>query len=636
MNYLTSAIVLLFTIAAFSQSKELYKSSSIPTELKVKANAVVRYYSVDVSIEEEDEVHIVEKRIVTVLNENGISAIQAGQGYDNYREIEEILAKVYDANGNEIEKFKKRDFADHSAVDGGTLYSDSRVMFMGYSSPTYPYTVEFYCKTITSNTAAIPTWRPIPTYYVSVENATYTFQDKVGLGLRYKEKYFKGYNLKGSNTENTLDYSIQNVKPVLYEDFGPSFSKITPQLMVAVENFQFYGVKGKAKNWEEFGAWINDALLRDRQAVSEKTKQEIKNLTSGIDDPVEKAKKVFEFVQENTRYISVQVGIGGVQPIPAMEVDELKYGDCKGLTNYAQSLLEIAGVPSYYCIVEAGRDIVDLEDDFASLEQGNHIILAIPEKNNEELMWVDCTSQLYPFNFIGDFTDNRNVLVVKPDKSEIIRTKVYVDSLNTQNTMAKIIIDSNGGLKSQIVRKTKGLQYDNRFGIERQDDRDVKLFYKRNWDNINNLQIQDYSFINNKNIAEFTEKLDIVTDNYITVIGDKFLLVPNMFNINTYVPSRYRSRKQSVQISRGYLDQDEYSIIIPSKFEVEALPDNVSVKNDFGEYSFQIKQEGNTITYKRKLFIKRGEYPNSAYKSFRDFMKDIKKWDNSKIVLKAI
>ena len=81
---------------------------------------------------------------------------------------------------------------------------------------------------------------------------------------------------------------------------------------------------------------------------------------------LEKAKIVYRYVQDNTRYISVQVGIGGIQPIAAIEVDELKYGDCKGLTNYTQALLDIAGVESFYTIVQAGKEIVDFDSDFAS------------------------------------------------------------------------------------------------------------------------------------------------------------------------------------------------------------------------------------------------------------------------------
>ena len=55
-------------------------------------------------------------------------------------------------------------------------------------------------------------------------------------------------------------------------------------------------------------------------------------------DPIEKAKIVYKYMQEKTRYISVQVGIGGFKPMLAKDVDRLGYGDCKALSNYTKAL----------------------------------------------------------------------------------------------------------------------------------------------------------------------------------------------------------------------------------------------------------------------------------------------------------
>ncbi|WP_417871162.1 DUF3857 domain-containing protein [Winogradskyella sp.] len=634
MKYISAAIFLFITIAGFSQSEDLYKLESIPVELKTKANAVVRLNDVSVVITSKDELSIKEKRIVTVLNEKGNSAIGAYASYDKYNKIKKIEARIFDESGEEIKKFKKRDFIDRSAVDGGTLYSDSRVLLMGYTPATYPYTVEFYYELESSNTAAIPTWRPITGYYVGVEKDIYNLQDNEDLGLRFKEKNLQDYNITKSNSSTSLSYTLENALPIAPEDLSPSYYNYYPQVLVAMENFSFYGVEGKAKNWLEFGDWINDALLKGRSEVTEETKQEVLGITANLDDPIEKAKAVFQFVQENTRYISVQVGIGGVQPIPALEVDQLKYGDCKGLTNYTKSLLEVVGVTSYYCIVEAGREIIDLEDDFASLEQGNHIILAIP--TDGDTVWLDCTSQLHPFNFIGDFTDNRNVLVVKPSGSEIVKTQLYVDSSNYQLTTADIKLKADGSFASKINRKTRGLQYDDRFYIERRANDKVNEYYKYHWSYINNLEILGYKFHNNKVDVEFTEDVDVEASAYASVSGDRLLFKPNVFNQNSYVPTRYRSRKMPIDISRGYLDEDVFKVEIPEGFEIEALPENIEIKNKFGEYHFEISTSDNIITYKRKLFLKKGQYPNTDYKNYRDFRKQISKADNSKIVLKSI
>ena len=84
------------------------------------------------------------------------------------------------------------------------------------------------------------------------------------------------------------------------------------------------------------------------------------------------------------------------------------------------------------------------------------------------------------------------------------------------------------------------------------------------------------------------------------------------------------------------MDEDVFKIEIPEGFEIEALPENIDIKNKFGEYHFKISTSDNIIIYKRKLFLKKGQYPNTDYKNYRDFRKHISKADNSKIVLKSI
>ena len=101
------------------------------------------------------------------------------------------------------------------------------------------------------------------------------------------------------------------------------------------------------------------------------------------------------------------------------EVDKQNYGDCKALANYMHSLLKTVDIDSWYCVVQAGREHKEsLMSDFTSMNQGNHIILCLPFKN--DTTWLECTSQTIPFGFLSDFTDDRNVLACTPEGGKFI------------------------------------------------------------------------------------------------------------------------------------------------------------------------------------------------------------------------
>jgi hypothetical protein len=114
------------------------------------------------------------------------------------------------------------------------------------------------------------------------------------------------------------------------------------------------------------------------------------------------------------------------------------------------------------------------------------------------------------------------------------------------------------------------------------------------------------------------------------------MLIPiNAFNRNSATPNRIRNRKLPFEISHGYLDVDEVEIKLPLNFEVGYVPQNKSIESKFGKYVVEVsKVDEHTFLYKRTIQINEGEYSKEEYELYRNFRKEISKYDNSKIILK--
>ena len=130
----------------------------------------------------------------------------------------------------------------------------------------------------------------------------------------------------------------------------------------------------------------------------------------------------YEYVQSKTRYVSIQEGIGGLQPFPASIVDKYGYGDCKALSNYTVALLQEVGVKSFYTKIRAGEGEPDLLLDFPA-QQTNHVVVAIP--NDKDTIWLECTSQTNPFGYTGSFTGDRYALMITEEGGKIARTPSF-------------------------------------------------------------------------------------------------------------------------------------------------------------------------------------------------------------------
>ena len=326
----------------------------------------------------------------------------------------------------------------------------------------------------------------------------------------------------------------------------------------------------------------------------------------------------------------MQIGIGGWKPISAMEVDKLGYGDCKGLTNYTKSLLEIANVPAYYSIIYAGGSQRDIDENFTSL-QGNHVILGVP--NEDEMIWLECTSQKIPFGFLGDFTDDRDALMVTPEGGKIVHTASYGPSDNKLLTEGNCVLDMDGTISVDVTMDSWGVQYDSRYTNISEKEKDQKQFYRNYWDYIDNITIESMDFENDKRKVKLSERLKFKAASYTSIAGDKVIFNVNVLNRSTYIPKRYKNRKQPLYLSRGYLDEDNVLIIIPSGYQLEGLPEPIEVASSFGNYVSRITDNGDgTLSYSRTFQLLEGVYPKEEYKNYRSFRKKIAKSDNQKLI----
>jgi len=242
--------------------------------------------------------------------------------------------------------------------------------------------------------------------------------------------------------------------------------------------------------------------------------------------------------------------------------------------------------------------------------------------------------QTNPFGFTAGFTDDRDVLLVKPEGGEIVHTKVYGADDSVQVTKASINLDDTGGFVADVNITTTGFQYNIHEGVENKTEKDKQLHYKEYWDNINNINISDITIENDKEKVVYKETVNLASGNYASKSGNRLIFQPNMFNKVTNIPPRYTERKLEFKIDRSFKDVDEFIIQIPKGLKVEAMTEGKNIETKFGTYKFKLEAlEGNKLKYTRTYILNKGNYEKGDYKAFRDFRKQIVKNDKTKIVL---
>lgn len=629
-----SFVLLGFFTSLLSAQEISYPVSKIDDALFENANAIVRNEDVLIEVLAVDKMVIKRSRIITVLNELGEDLIWAGEIYDDDTRIRKQEAVIFDRFGKEIRSFKKKDFQDRSFITGGTLISDARVSYIDYSPKVYPYTIKYISEVKTGSTIFINDWFPSSSYSLSIQRSSYKFKNPAKIPIRYSEKNFSSHNINKITSEFELEYVIQNLPAYKFEEFSPDIKYFAPIVKVALNQFSLIGVEGQAENWKQFGKWQYDNLLKDKLVIPEKTKLEVANLTANTSDAREKIRLIYNYVQENTRYVSIQLGIGGWEPMPALEVDQLKYGDCKALTNYTRALLDSQDIPSNYTVVYGGSDLRDVDENFASME-GNHVILQVPLE--EDTIWLECTSQTTPFNYIAGFTDNRKVLVITPEGGEIVKTRSYSTSDNLRKTTAVITVYEQGGFEAEIQRESFGTPYGMIYSIAEMDEQSKELFYKEEFGHLRNLQIEELVHFNDRSIPRFSEGLKFKGEKYANHLGNDLLLPLGFTSLPIFDVPRSSERKLPFEIERGLSVQDGFTFVLPRSARLESLPDKIEVQTEFGSFQVECRYEdmenNPVIIFERNYVLNTGVWAAEKYPAFREFVNNINSLSNPKAVI---
>ncbi|MBV8325384.1 DUF3857 domain-containing protein [Chryseobacterium sp.] len=621
------------TATASMYFAQIYPVSAIPENLKKNANIVIRKELTTIQINKIDDIKYQYNTITTVLNKDGNEKAIAYIPYDKDNSISDIKVTIYDEAGKKVKSFSKSDFSDFANNRQGVFYSDNRLLVLNYTPVQYPYTIDFSYQITDKKTIFLPDFVPFYSTNTSLEEAEFKVINTSGIELRSKI-YPSPYNYaavseNGSGGEKK--YSYKNVPAVNDVSLLPQPLKILPKVSFALAKFNLSGRQGDLNNWTDFGSWYYKNLIEPVAVSTPEIKSEIAalQLQGSVEDRV---KKIYQYMQAKTRYIYVGLGIGGWLPMMPNEVHKKGYGDCKGLTNYMKTLLDEAGIPSYYCVINSGFSQVSFDPDFPKMG-GNHAILMVPtEKGN---IWLENTSQQTAFNHLSYSTTDRNVLSVKKNGIELISTPVYTAEQNKEKQILKIKLAEDNSITGEVNFSYTGSQYDYNLVYANLDSKERNETLKERLNVLNFEKVEMKNFVNDRDKAVITYDIDFKTNNFSKRAGNSliFRAVP-IFSDNVYKTEE--NRELPFEIGQSFEDEYEISFSIPAGYKIDETPEDAHIKSEFGYYKLSFAKNGEQVKVIRKIQINKGTYPKEKFNEYINFRKKTINMDNSKILITKI
>lgn len=628
MKRLAIILIIVFSAKSAIAVVQKYQVDEIAKSLKVSSKAIVRDESVEFEVLSRKEAQKRVKFAVTILNNNGIELSRFIQYYDNYSEISQLKAIIYDETGLVVKKYSGSDFKDYSYISGYSLFESGRVKSLDPEYRKYPFTIEFSYEIKYKGLINYPQWSPFSGYNVAIEKTQLKVITPNDSKLRFHQKNIDPKMPVVDKTKKTSYlWSFSNIPSIIYEEKSQHVSKFLPTVFLAPTSFEIDGFIGNMESWNGFGEWIQQ-LNAGRDILDPQKTEFFNNLVKDAKTEIEKINILYNYLQNKTRYVSVQLGIGSWQPIDVQTVSKVGYGDCKALTNYMKSILNAVGISSYYSLIKAGEDVDPIETKFPS-NQFNHAILFIPL--GKDTLWLENTDQHVPAGYMSSFTDGRYALVIKSTGSELIKTPELVDN---KISTSSIITLYNSSATAKIDLDYSGVFHDRMSSVLYSEDSEKKKTIE-NLFSIPHLTINNYSMEASAGTnPKVMLKADVNIENYSTRIKDRIIFPLNLISDFSNSLPLNDSRKNDIFFQRHLNSSGTTEFIIPPGCKADKLPEKTEIKSIFGEYYSEVKVVNNRIQYIRKFSLFKGIYPPDKYNMLLQFYESVEKADNTKIVLK--
>ena len=389
--------------------------------------AVVLWESVDVDIDEKSRYIYSMRRVVKIFNENGMDLSEVSIPYMRGRDDVTIHhARTLTPNGNVVELDVNKvitDLIPPSAVDAG-LYVDARLMYFALPGVTDGCVIDYaYSTNNVGHVMQGEFWRKV---YFQASQPVQHYRLTVHIPKK-KQLY---YQISGaptaaetvpflaikpaiteSNYTRTYTFKVQDVPPLKEEYLMPAPQDLAYSISIS-----------SLDSWDKLVTWYA-TLIREQDTLTPEISAKTEQLLKGAWSRQEKVKRLYEYVATNIQYLGYELGIWAIKPRPANLVLKDGRGDCKDKTTLLSTMLASAGINSYPVLISAGDtrgvnahlpDSGSEVEAVPSLAYFNHMILAVEGNKDNELIWLDPTSETCAFGDVPASDQDRWTLIINP------------------------------------------------------------------------------------------------------------------------------------------------------------------------------------------------------------------------------
>lgn len=569
-----------------------------------------------------------------LFNERAQSLAEVNLPYNNsYQEIHVLSARTIKKNGTVVD-VKPEDIRTVALAKDALMYDDAQGI--GFSMPG----VEDDC-------IIDYTWEEI-TRPLLMPGQFWTYwgfsgAEPVGIS-RYvlKAPADKKINYKVYNDESlkptivnsvdgkfkTYTWERKNLNPIDIEPFMPRLSEVTSWMEVS-----------SLDSWQDVAKWFWN-LQKPQARSTDAIKTTVSELIKDKATDEEKARAIYDWVANRTRYVGLEFGLSAYQPHPAADVHDKRYGDCKDKANLLITMLGLAGIKARPVLLHADeRRLVD--QGLPTLNAFNHCI-ALADVGGKDV-WLDATAETCAYGDIPYSDRGVEALVVGEGKGEFKTIPPYQPAENGVDVSSKITVNPDGSaiMQTEITMRGEAGQSLRATVRSLTPDQRKVMMQTMGQRFSNNATLKDYTLPDGQDKSgPFTMKLTILAPNFAkkTKKTGSLLFLPLSGFGSGEQPNPYIKEKRVWPIIEEDASQtrSETLLTLPEGFVIEDVPGDIKLSSPIQQYRRTLTKsaDSKTITISSEIVEHPGKVLPADYEKVKTYYTEVSQSAGDQIVLK--
>lgn len=612
-------ILLIFSAVVMGQEKsKIIFSNEVVTIKKDKELSIEKY------VEEERKIG----------QSKNIKDYSVWIPYDNFREITDIKGATYDNERKKKSKLNGSYVGSFDAKQENIFHSDAKVKYFEMPNVEDGDIVDYSYIIKQKNP------RLLSGFYFQNELKTQSakIEIKVGAGINI------GYTIYGNDKEKISfsqrkeeDFDVYSWEmkdsPAFEEEAGmPNSSYHVPHLIYYIKDYELDGKKETLLGstdllYKWYYSLVKDINKTNQNDLKTKTLELIK----GQKTDTEKAKAIFQWVQQNVHYVAFEYGMGGFIPRDAGETYQKLYGDCKDMANLLNEMLHYANLNSSLTWIGT-RDKPYTYSEVPTPVVDNHMIASVVLDGKR--IYLDATDKFCPFTYPSSMIQGKEALIGKSETEFIVEkvplvlpksNQILIKSqlqMEEDNLTGTVDADFIGYKKSDLLHTLSAL---NQKEVEVWKNMVVATNPKINLDILEN---QKNEYLEKPAKAKYTLKLEHASKK----VGDKILLKALLFQPLAEATIDIENRKQSIEKEYLFEHEFDYQISLPKEYKIDFLPESSKEDYTLGGFEISYKVVNNSLQIKQKVYTKGLMIAPKDFENWNNFIKKLNKQYNQSII----